>query len=306
MLHSDDLVWDPDGSAWVPVTIVIELAKPADSESIDSIPVAPTPLPLKEIGDFSLDNGSFPAVLTLRQPESYFRYAVIGALILHILFITLGSFYAFKTEPVRPLPVTEPPPLQVEMVEEAEPPPPPPPPPPRPPQQITSPPVPIPPPPDLSPPPPPAPPIVPIEQPPIQPPAPMQSMLPQSLPQIAPVPPPVSTPPAPLQPQTAHLIENRPPVPPQTPVSNEPQDVGQSDYLYAPPPDYPYNARRLRQTGRVIIFAHVDSNGDTTSVSVGVSSGVPALDQAARTAVANYRFRVKSARVLRVPISFQL
>jgi protein TonB len=63
----------------------------------------------------------------------------------------------------------------------------------------------------------------------------------------------------------------------------------------------------MRQEGTVILRVAVDDSGSPTGVWVEETSGFPILDQAAQKQVSGFfRFKVGSARVLRVPISFQL
>jgi protein TonB len=86
-----------------------------------------------------------------------------------------------------------------------------------------------------------------------------------------------------------------------------PVHVGPSDYLVAPPPEYPFAAKQRREQGAVMLLVQVDGAGYPTSVSVSSSSGYSILDNAAQRQVQNeFRFRVGSSRQLLVPVTFRL
>ena len=57
------------------------------------------------------------------------------------------------------------------------------------------------------------------------------------------------------------------------------------------PPIYPPEAARLGQQGSVLLSVHVAADGRVTAVDVAKSSGYPLLDEAARKAVAAWRYR---------------
>lgn len=74
-------------------------------------------------------------------------------------------------------------------------------------------------------------------------------------------------------------------------------------------PDYPVEARRLGQEGRVIIRVLVNSDGAFSRASVKKSSGYSLLDQAALEAVAKMKTVRKAdtkPRWYAVPITFSL
>lgn len=83
-------------------------------------------------------------------------------------------------------------------------------------------------------------------------------------------------------------------------------------YRRNPEPPYPPSARRKKQQGLVLLTVVVSSEGHPESVALKTSSGVPALDQAARQAVEHWEFepgRLGSAQVrseIEVPVRFQL
>ena len=72
-------------------------------------------------------------------------------------------------------------------------------------------------------------------------------------------------------------------------------------YRSNPRPDYPAEARRLRQQGRVLIEVEVSATGQPASVSLKRSSGVASLDAAALAAVRRWTF--EPARTAGVPVT---
>jgi len=68
--------------------------------------------------------------------------------------------------------------------------------------------------------------------------------------------------------------------------------VTQLDYLEDPPnPIYPPRAKQAGQQGKVVLRVTINSNGELESLDVRQSSGVSALDDAAKQAVRRVRFR---------------
>ncbi|HPP47682.1 MAG TPA: TonB family protein, partial [Accumulibacter sp.] len=63
-----------------------------------------------------------------------------------------------------------------------------------------------------------------------------------------------------------------------------------ADYLHNPVPHYPEAARRLGQEGRVLLRVRVSAQGTPLAIDIRQSSGFPRLDEAARSAVAHWRF----------------
>lgn len=55
-------------------------------------------------------------------------------------------------------------------------------------------------------------------------------------------------------------------------------------------PDYPEEARRLREAGTVLLRLHIGTDGAVTRIETLRSSGVPLLDDAARTALGRWHF----------------
>lgn len=86
----------------------------------------------------------------------------------------------------------------------------------------------------------------------------------------------------------------------------------QPRYRSNPRPEYPAEARRLRQQGRVLLDVAVSAGGRPTSVSVKQSSGVASLDAAALAAVRRWTFEpartagIAVAARVEVPVRFDL
>jgi len=189
-----------------------------------------------------------------------------------------------------------------------------------------------PPPPDLKPPPPELatvveppppdlpPPVFPIEMP--------QLPLPPEMPPPAI---PVQKPPEPLKPKpkppTPKATQKRPVTPPapKGPVEAQPQPAVQAapaaprtvsashlGYLVPPNPIYPARARKAGEQGNVMVRVLVDVTGRPAQVSLQTSSGHPALDESAVSAVRAAQFRpyaeggLPQAVWVLVPINFVL
>jgi protein TonB len=56
------------------------------------------------------------------------------------------------------------------------------------------------------------------------------------------------------------------------------------------PPAYPEIARRRGEQGRVLLRVNVSAEGQPIEVDVAQTSGYPALDQAAQSAVRRWKF----------------
>ena len=83
-------------------------------------------------------------------------------------------------------------------------------------------------------------------------------------------------------------------------------------YRSNPRPEYPAEARRLRQQGRVLLEVEVSAEGQPASVSLKRSSGVASLDAAALAAVRRWTFEpartagLPVAARVEVPVQFDL
>lgn len=102
--------------------------------------------------------------------------------------------------------------------------------------------------------------------------------------------------PAPLPPPSAPVVAAAPPVPPvvaaPAPPVTEPvvPPSFNAAYLNNPPPEYPRNARRNREQGRVMVRVLVNEAGRPDRIELGESSGSASLDQAALDVVRQWRF----------------
>ncbi|MFZ5559033.1 MAG: energy transducer TonB [Pseudomonadota bacterium] len=85
-----------------------------------------------------------------------------------------------------------------------------------------------------------------------------------------------------------------------------------ADYLDNPPPPYPLSARRLGQSGLVLLRVRVTEAGKPAEVRIARSAGVEALDRAAQEAVRGWTFvparrgDVAVAAWVEVPVRFRL
>jgi protein TonB len=83
-------------------------------------------------------------------------------------------------------------------------------------------------------------------------------------------------------------------------------------YLNNPAPDYPALSRRLGEQGKVLLHVQVTADGAAASVSLQASSGSSRLDEAALSAVKQWRFvpAKRGGQTVRasvvVPVSFSL
>lgn len=86
--------------------------------------------------------------------------------------------------------------------------------------------------------------------------------------------------------------------------------VFNADYLDNPSPQYPPASRRLGEKGRVVLRILVSAEGRAERIEIGTSSGFARLDEAAREAVAGWRFvparrgDTQVAAWVQVPIAF--
>lgn len=112
------------------------------------------------------------------------------------------------------------------------------------------------------------------------------------------------------------IVEEPPPPPPPPPSAAAPAPIIPPNFVAAyldnPAPAYPASAKRLGETGRVLLRVVVDENGRPESVNVATSSGFERLDRAAVDVVRRWKFvparqgdRAVKAAVL-VPIDFEL
>lgn len=96
------------------------------------------------------------------------------------------------------------------------------------------------------------------------------------------------------------------------PSDQAPKVVESLVYLREPVTRYPFQSRRLREQGVVLLRVVVDERGLPVQVDVERSSGFPRLDEAGREAVMRSRFRpytedgVARSAIVVVPIRFAL
>jgi protein TonB len=129
---------------------------------------------------------------------------------------------------------------------------------------------------------------------------------PEDIPIPAPPPPPEIKP---------EYVEERTPPPRQptaqkfTPIRSSEMSMSRAKALalYAPRPQYPYEARSRRITGSGVCVADVDpGSGNVTSATMAQSVGSPILDNAAVSAFRQWRFRPGTVSKVRIPITFTM
>ena len=78
--------------------------------------------------------------------------------------------------------------------------------------------------------------------------------------------------------------------------------------IYAPKPEYPYEARSRHQTGSGVCVLSVDvASGNVTDASMAQSIGSPILDQATVSTFRRWRFRAgQVAPKVKVPITYTM
>jgi TonB family protein len=77
--------------------------------------------------------------------------------------------------------------------------------------------------------------------------------------------------------------------------------------IYAPRPQYPYEARSRRQTGAGVAIVTVDPNtGLVTNAEMAPSTGYQLLDSAALNAFRRWRFKPGTVTKVRIPIRFTM
>lgn len=123
--------------------------------------------------------------------------------------------------------------------------------------------------------------------------------------------------PAPAAPAPEAFAPAAPPVPAQplvaAPANTGPRTVSSGvQYLQAPRPDYPAQSKRLGEEGKVVLRVLVNQQGMAERIEVQKSSGFARLDDAARQAVQQARFKPHledgrpEAVFAIVPITFRL
>jgi TonB family protein len=86
-----------------------------------------------------------------------------------------------------------------------------------------------------------------------------------------------------------------------------PRSDGKILALYAPRPDYPYEARRQNAVGSGLVSLTIDSaTGVVISARMERSTGKSILDASALKAFARWKFRPGTASAIEIPITFRL
>jgi protein TonB len=77
--------------------------------------------------------------------------------------------------------------------------------------------------------------------------------------------------------------------------------------VYAPKPEYPYEARSRHVTGSGVCVVEVDSgSGSVTGASMAQSTGNPILDNATVSAFRRWRFKPGAVSKAKIPITFTM
>ena len=136
---------------------------------------------------------------------------------------------------------------------------------------------------------------------------------PEATPPPEDIPLPEPPPPPEIKPE---FVEERtpPPRPPPsaqkfTPIKAQAMTMSRAKALalYAPKPQYPYEARSKRITGSGVCVATVDAaSGNVTGASMTQSTGSPILDNSALSAFRQWRFRPGTVSQVRIPITFTM
>lgn len=76
--------------------------------------------------------------------------------------------------------------------------------------------------------------------------------------------------------------------------------------LTSPAASYPEEAQQKKLTGSGVYELRINQAGATTSVAIVKSSGSRVLDTAATTAFRKWRFRPRTFRAVRIPVSWSV
>ena len=135
---------------------------------------------------------------------------------------------------------------------------------------------------------------------------------PEATPPPEDIPIPAPPPPPEIKPE---FVEERTP-PPRQPTAQKFAPIKSSEMsmsrakalaIYAPRPQYPYEARSRHIMGSGVCVAEVDpGSGNVTSASMAQSVGNPILDNAAVSAFRQWRFRPGTVSKVRIPITFTM
>jgi protein TonB len=76
--------------------------------------------------------------------------------------------------------------------------------------------------------------------------------------------------------------------------------------IFAPKPEYPYEARSRHLTGSGVCVVSVDPSGNVTSADMAASIGNPILDNSATSAFRRWKFKPGSVSKAKIPITFTM
>jgi protein TonB len=136
-------------------------------------------------------------------------------------------------------------------------------------------------------------------------------------PQEAPTPPPedIPLPPPPPEPQVQpefHEEQATPPprqaVKPPAPIKAPPvsMSTARASAVFAPRPEYPYEARARKITGSGVCVLSVGPDGGVTDATMAQSIGSPILDNSTVSAFRRWRFVPGKYSKVKVPITYTL
>jgi TonB family protein len=132
---------------------------------------------------------------------------------------------------------------------------------------------------------------------------------------------PEAPPPPPPQTSEPEFKEEQPTPPPKNkPVAKvapiaRPQQQGamvsaagaKAAALFAPKPEYPYEARSRKLTGSGVCVVSVDSGtGNVTDATMAQSTGSPILDNSAVSAFRRWRFKPGAVSKAKIPVTFTM
>ncbi len=148
-------------------------------------------------------------------------------------------------------------------------------------------------------------------------PAPPEPTPPPEEPDIPPPPPPPEAVPEfreeqPTPPPQPHPKTNKPqqPIRRETSGAAGPSSISGAKVaaVFSPRPEYPYEARKRKQTGSGVCILTVDvASGNVTDAEMTQSTGSPILDSATTSAFRRWRFRANSvAPRVKVPITYTM
>ncbi len=145
----------------------------------------------------------------------------------------------------------------------------------------------------------------------------------QAPPEIVPTPPPEEpeAPPPPPPPTTEPEFKEEQATPPPKPKQQvkvqpiaRPQVAGmvsasgaKAAAIFAPKPEYPYEARSRRLTGSGVCVVTVDpATGNVTDATMAQSIGNPILDNSALSAFRRWRFKPGSVSRAKIPVTYTM